>query len=1570
MSRGRRSLPVAAIAGTIVATALAVVVPATPVAAVTPLPNPTIADSCGVDTTLVLDASGSINSSHAVEQVRAAAQAFLDALKDTRSRARVTQFATVSAELAPSTLVDGTSLGPGGVLTNALAGYYNPIPPRPPGVTFHQYKGSGTPFNANSWNAGSSTQYTNWDQSLKQAGAQPSRLVVYVTDGDPTAYDFRGSAAGDPFPAGDVGYSTDSGQAAQVTIDRAVEAANGVKTKGARMLAVGVGAALGSGASQQRLQQISGPQIVRDADLANITSLNQVDVALVTDFEDLAAFLRSVVLQLCSPSLTIRKLAQSASSATYAPAQGWSITATPTTTSGNFNWILPDTTPATSKTLPTDADGFAQFQWEPVPSNATSSATVSEARQPGFTPGRPPPPPDTDFRCELRDEKGTVRVVEGELTVTPTTASFNLPDIRQEIVTCTLWNSFDYDPAIALTKVNDPPSVRGDLTPPATVTSTYEVTNPGNTPLRNVTVLDDKCAPVSSIPASGPNVGDANQDGLLDVGEAWRFQCTRSLSVSRRAAPVPTTIVNTATASGIDPAGTRVTDTATDDVVVWVPRISLTKLVAAPTATPPVPPADAITVTAGTQVTYTYAVTNEGNTPLSPVVLTDDTPPCTNPTRDPPGTDTVLDPGETFTYSCTATPTDPVTNTATVTGTPLDPTTGNPFTGRNPDVTANDDAEVELVNPGITLTKSADPDVVLLGPNTPSEPVLYTFVATNTGDTPLNRPGASSGGPGTKDPGWVADSGCSPVTYFSGDDGNDLLDPGESWTFTCTRDISQRTPNLAVIVGQPSNPDGTPLDVPPVVDAAVELVDVLRPGIDIVKTALVPVVLDPDAAPVSGPDVPDVRPAEYLYDVTNTGNVPLDLNDENGELTLTDTRCTAITPVEDPAFPGFNSGDTNQDELLDVDETWEYTCSTTLEREQGTPPPQDESGLVTNVATVTGVPFFEEARVPDKSVGANDQAQVLVIEPSLTIEKSASPTVVLPGGDVTYTFVVRNTGDVGLNLFAPEDDKCAPLVPVEGSPGFNVGDINRNGLLDGADSAAPESWTYTCTRPVPMPADGATEDVNTVTVQGIDPLDNVYEAAANASVRVFDPAIHLEKTVDQTLVPPGTTVNYDFAVTNVGTSPIAADDVLAQVVLADASLPATPTCDSPTFVGGDDGDGLLSRDPPEVWTYRCSAPIDSTTVDVAVVRGTGGTTDRFVPPQPVDVFDVAAALVTVFHPAITVTKTASPTTLLGSGPVTYTYAVRNTGDVPLADVASRITDDRCAPLTYVSGDQDGDGLLDTPNSIFEDALDETWTFTCTTTISATTTNTVVVTGTPTDPGGVHLCGATPAVAEFAAAQAEASPAPCDVTANANATVAVIDPGTVVITKRTTEPTTARFAFSFNVPPAAMPPGACDASYPTTCIPPAPPRLNCSDITARAFTVLPPDPHGFDGDGDGVGCEDDAPVTLGRDDSFTLRNVVPGTYVVTEPTAQAWRLASVVCTDPTGDSVVTLSERQASIVVAPGETVRCEFTNRPSGELPATGNSQLSRSLATGVTLIGLGSLLVALRRRRRRTIPG
>lgn len=55
------------------------------------------------------------------------------------------------------------------------------------------------------------------------------------------------------------------------------------------------------------------------------------------------------------------------------------------------------------------------------------------------------------------------------------------------------------------------------------------------------------------------------------------------------------------------------------------------------------------------------------------------------------------------------------------------------------------------------------------------------------------------------------------------------------------------------------------------------------------------------------------------------------------------------------------------------------------------------------------------------------------------------------------------------------------------------------------------------------------------------------------------------------------------------------------------------------------------------------------------------------------------------------------------------------------------------------------------------------------------------------------------------------------------------------------------------PPPTRDP-ACSPCYPGLCIPPPPPDLDCGEIPFCRFRVVGCDPHGFNGDGDGIGCE--------------------------------------------------------------------------------------------------------------------
>ncbi|WP_164461615.1 SpaA isopeptide-forming pilin-related protein [Neoactinobaculum massilliense] len=80
----------------------------------------------------------------------------------------------------------------------------------------------------------------------------------------------------------------------------------------------------------------------------------------------------------------------------------------------------------------------------------------------------------------------------------------------------------------------------------------------GAEPLKNVTVTDDKCSNVQSVTdTTGYNVGDRNEDGLLQPSEVWLYRCTTDAGVSED-------VTNTATANGVGYfSGTPVTDADT-----------------------------------------------------------------------------------------------------------------------------------------------------------------------------------------------------------------------------------------------------------------------------------------------------------------------------------------------------------------------------------------------------------------------------------------------------------------------------------------------------------------------------------------------------------------------------------------------------------------------------------------------------------------------------------------------------------------------------------------------------------------------------------------------------------------------------------------------------------------------------------------------------------------------------------------------------------------------------------------------------------------------------------------------
>ena len=394
--------------------------------------------------------------------------------------------------------------------------------------------------------------------------------------------------------------------------------------------------------------------------------------------------------------------------------------------------------------------------------------------------------------------------------------------------------------------------------------------------------------------------------------------------------------------------------------------------------------------------------------------------------------------------------------------------------------------------------------------------------------------------------------------------------------------------------------------------------------------------------------------ATYTYVVTNIGNAAL------SNVGVTDDKCSPVTYV---------SGDENSNNRLDLTETWRFTCSATL------------TVTTTNHARATG-------STGDVVASDTDQATVTVAEsqPAIRVVAAANPTSLPPGGgQVTWTYVVTNPGNSALTGVTLSDQACTSIALLGG-------DTNGNNRLD-----LGETWQFRCS------ANITATTTSTVTATGHAGTATVADTdSTTVAVTASSTGINVVKTANPTTLPAaGGSVTYTYVVTNKG-----------NVALSGVSV-VDDKCTTVSARGGD-ANGNSRLDPGETWTYTCVATITQTTTNTALATG-------FYETLPVT--DTDTALVTVGTPAqhtprIGLTLSASPVVLPdGGGEVTYTYAVANKGDVPLANVT--VKDDTCAPLGTPTGDTDGNGVLD---------LTEVWTYTCTMLVTANTSTTATASG--------------------------------------------------------------------------------------------------------------------------------------------------------------------------------------------------------------------------------------------------
>ncbi|WP_344918785.1 beta strand repeat-containing protein [Streptosporangium oxazolinicum] len=733
-------------------------------------------------------------------------------------------------------------------------------------------------------------------------------------------------------------------------------------------------------------------------------------------------------------------------------------------------------------------------------------------------------------------------------------------------------------PSLALLKTAVPVAVTAAG---QTVTYSFLVTNTGNTTLTGVSATDTAFSgsgapPVVTCPVT-----------TLEPQESTT--CTGTYVVTQVDIDAGS-VVNTATASGTPPTGPAVTSASSTSTITAIPAPSLALLKTASPST---------VAAAGRTVTYSYLVTNTGNTTLTGVSAVDTAfsgsgapPVVTCPV-------TTLEPQQSTTCTGTYVTTqadidaDTIVNTAVASGTPP--------TGPAVSSASSTSTIAVTLAPSLALLKTASPSTVTAAGQT----VTYSYLVTNTGNTTLT--GISAADTAFSGSGTPAVVTC-PVT---------TLEPQDSTTCTGTYVTTQADIDAGSVVNT-ATASGTP-PVGPAVSSAPSTATVTAasaPSVALLKTAA------PSTVTAAGQTV------TYSFLVTNTGNATL----------------TGVSAV-DTAFSGSGAPPVITCPVTTLEPQESTTCTGTYVVTQA----DIDADTIVNTAVASGTP----PTGPAVTSAPSTSTIAVTLAPGVALLKTAAPSVVTTAGQtVTYSYLVTNTGNTTLTGVSATDTAFSG----SGTPPVITCPVT---------TLAPQQST-TCTGTyVTTQADiDAGSVANTATASGTPPTGPAVTSAPSTSTITATPApsLALLKTASpSTVAAAGRTVTYSFLVTNTGTTTLTGVSA-TDTAFSGSGTPPVITCPVTTL------------EPQQSTT--CTGTYVTTQADIDAGSVANTATASGTPPTGPAVTSASSTstITVVSAPSLALLKTASPSTVTAAGQaVTYSYVITNTGNATLTGVSATDT---------------------------------------------------------------------------------------------------------------------------------------------------------------------------------------------------------------------------------------------------------------------------------------------------------
>ncbi|QGN58973.1 DUF11 domain-containing protein [Nostocoides sp. HKS02] len=769
--------------------------------------------------------------------------------------------------------------------------------------------------------------------------------------------------------------------------------------------------------------------------------------------------------------------------------------------------------------------------------------------------------------------------------------------------------------------------------PSGQVTWTLTVTNNGPNISSGYVVNDQVPAGYTNVSSSTPGctvTGNSVQclGGVLGVG------ASATITLTANAPPTNGCLTNTASVLGNESDPTASNDTSAHTTCVASnPALTLTKSAAITT--------DANNdgkAGVGDVITFSFAVKNTGDVTMSAITIADQLVAPAGPAVSvtcPPGS---LAPGATVV--CTSSPytvtqadvnAGSVANSATASGTPP---TGPPVT-TPPSTTTTPTPSTT----GLSLVKSAaiTTDANNDGKAGVGDVITFSFAVKNTGDVTMSAIAIADQ---LVAPAGPAVSVTCPAT---------VLAPGASMTCTSSPYTVTQADVDAGSVTNTATASGTPPTGPPVTTPPSTTTTPTPSGATLSLTKSAALTTDANNDGKAG--VGDVITFSFL--VTNMGSVTMHNVSVADQLVAPSGPAVSVTCPPGSLAPGATVVCTSSP----------YTVTQA----------DVNAGSVANSATASGTPPTGPpvTTPPSTTTTPTPTTTGLSLVKSAAITTDANNDGKAGIGDViTFSFVVKNTGDVTMTGIAVADQLVAPAGPA-------VSVTCPATVLTPGESMTCTSSPYVVTQ-----ADvDAGSVANTATASGTPPTGPPVTTPPSTTTTPTPNGATLSLTKSAALTTDanndgkagvGDVITFSFAVTNTGDVTISGIAVADQLV-APAGPAVSVTCPAAVLAPGA---SMTCTSSPYV---VAQADVDAGSVaNTATASGTPPTGPPVTTPPSTTTTPTPNGATLSLTKSAAITTDANNDGKAGIGDViTFSFAVTNTGDVTMTGIA--IADQLVAP---------------------------------------------------------------------------------------------------------------------------------------------------------------------------------------------------------------------------------------------------------------------------------------------------